>query len=277
MRLSRNAHLSVAHSASARSSLPRPDFAQVSARLTTSPWKRPVARARGDAAGCAPTPARRTADCAANWPAPRHGRGFAAGARAGLEAFQQAFVACLQSARRGSAAGPSGTTNEHLRIMLDDEEDSRLLHNAAKLLARAQVPDDVLAAVRVGKVVALQEPNGRVRALVVGNVLRHLVGRVLAQQFGPQLQEACLPFQFGLSTSAGTEAVVCLLRAATEASPRATILSVDAVGAFDHLSRGLCCPTRANSTPRAVPTLGMTMPGTAIASSKAKATSKATL
>ena len=40
-----------------------------------------------DAAGCAPTPARRIADCAANWPAPRHGRGFAAGARAGLEAF----------------------------------------------------------------------------------------------------------------------------------------------------------------------------------------------
>ena len=150
---------------------------------------------------------------------------------------QQAFVACLQSARRGSAAGPSGATNEHLRIMLDDEEDSRLLHTAAELLARAQVPDDVLAAVRVGRVVALQKPNGRVRALVVGDVLRRLVGRVLAQQFGPQLQEACLPFQFGLSTSAGTEAVVCLLRAATEASPRATILSVDAVGAFDHVSR----------------------------------------
>ena len=124
---------------------------------------------------------------------------------------QQAFVACLQSGRHGSAAGPGGATNEHLRIMLDHEEDSRLLHNAAELRARAQVPDDVLAAVRVGRVVALQKPNGRVRALVVGDVLRRLVGRVLAQQFGPQFQEACLPFQIGLSTSAGTEAVVCLL------------------------------------------------------------------
>ena len=82
----------------------------------------------------------------------------------------------------------------------------------------AQVPDDVLAAVRVGRVVALQKPNGRVRAVVVGDVLRRLVGRVLAQQFGPQLQEECLPFQFGLSTCAGTEAVVCFLRAATEAN-----------------------------------------------------------
>ena len=150
---------------------------------------------------------------------------------------QHALVACLQSARRGSAAGPSGATNEHLRVMLDDKEDCRLLHGAAEQLARAEVPATVLAAMRVGRIVALHKPNGRVRALVVGDVLRRLVGRVLAQQFAPQLQDACLPFQFGLSTSAGAEAVTRLLRAATEAAPRATILSVDAVGAFDHVAR----------------------------------------
>ena len=62
----------------------------------------------------------------------------------------------------------------------------------------------------------------RVRALAVGDVLRRLVGRVLAQHFAPHFQ----PHQYGLST------------AATEACPRATVLSVDAVGAFDHVSRG---------------------------------------
>ena len=85
--------------------------------------------------------------------------------------------------------------------------------------------------------VALRKPNGRVRAYVVGDVFRRLVGRVLAQHFAPHLQEACLPFQYGLSTRSGTEAVSRLLRAAAEADPRATILSVDAVGAFDHVSR----------------------------------------
>ena len=64
-----------------------------------------------------------------------------------------------------------------------------------------------------------------------------LIGRVLAQHFAPHLQEACLPHQFGLSTCAGTEAVSRLLRAATETSPRATVLSVDAVGAVD-VARG---------------------------------------
>ena len=83
-----------------------------------------------------------------------------------------------------------------------------------------------------------QKPNGRVRALVVGDAFRRLVGRVLASHFVPQFQEACVPHQYGLSTRTGTEAVSRLLRAATEACPRATILSVDAVGAFDHVSRG---------------------------------------
>ena len=76
--------------------------------------------------------------------------------------------------------------------MLDDEEDSRLLHNAAELLARAQVPDNVLAVVRVGRVVALQKPNGRVR-------LRRLVGRVLAQQFGLNSKRRACPSNSALA------------------------------------------------------------------------------
>jgi len=79
----------------------------------------------------------------------------------------QAFDHCVRSARRGSAAGPSGGKNEHVRILLDDEEDSRLLHAAALRLAQAQVPVDILDGLRVGRLAALHKPNSRVRALVV--------------------------------------------------------------------------------------------------------------
>ncbi|CAE7683973.1 unnamed protein product [Symbiodinium sp. CCMP2592] len=90
-----------------------------------------------------------------------------------------AFVACLRSARRGAAAGPSGATNEHLRILLDDEGDTQFLHRAACRLARADLPPPVLAAVRVGRLTALQKPNGRgVRAFVIGDVLRRLAETV---------------------------------------------------------------------------------------------------
>jgi len=47
-----------------------------------------------------------------------------------------------------------------------------------------------------------------------------------------------MPHQCGLSTRTGTEAVSRLLRAATEACPHTAIVSVDALGAFDHVSRG---------------------------------------
>ena len=177
-------------------------------------------------------------------------------------------------------------TNEHLRILLDDEEDSRLLHGAALRLAQADVPSVILDGLRVGRLVALRKPNGRVRALVVGDVLRRLLGRALAQHFAPHFQSACLPHQFGLSTRVGTEAVNRLLRAATEANPRATVLSVDAVGAFvargamlDALLPTLSSPSSpmpGSFTPAPAPTRGTMRRGPPTTSTKVKGASKVT-
>ena len=112
---------------------------------------------------------------------------------------------------------------------IDDPSDCALLHRAAERLANADVPEQVLQALRLGRVVALRKPNGRVRALVVGDVFRRLVARALAQHFAGAFQEACLPYQFGLSTRAGTEGLYKLLHTATELDPRATVLSIDLV------------------------------------------------
>ena len=129
------------------------------------------------------------------------------------------LLANLRTARRGSAAGPSGMTNEHLRLMLDDPCDLGLLHQVALRFANAAVPAPVLAAARLGRIVALRKPTGRLRALVVGDVFRRLVARALAQHFAAALQDACMPYQFGLSTRAGTEALYKLLQVATECKP----------------------------------------------------------
>ena len=71
---------------------------------------------------------------------------------------------------------------------------------------------------------------------VVGDVLQCLVGRVMAQTLSAQLQQACLPLKFGICTRTGTEALARVVRIATEDDPCTTVLSVDAAGAFDHLS-----------------------------------------
>ncbi|CAE7224957.1 unnamed protein product [Symbiodinium sp. CCMP2592] len=75
----------------------------------------------------------------------------------------QAFLDSLRSARRSFAAGPSGATNEHIRVLLDDEVDARLLHGAALRLAKAEVPLAVVDGdgMRVARIVALRKLNGR--------------------------------------------------------------------------------------------------------------------
>ena len=46
----------------------------------------------------------------------------------------------IRSARRGAAAGPSGMTADHLRVILESAPDTSSFSRAAQDLARAQVP-----------------------------------------------------------------------------------------------------------------------------------------
>ena len=101
---------------------------------------------------------------------------------------------------------------------------------AASKLARAEVPEAIVPAIRFGCMVALTKPSGGVRALVMGDERASWLARTLAQQLHEEFQSACAPFQYALSTKAGAEALVRAIRASTESDPRTTVLSVDGVG-----------------------------------------------
>eukprot|EP00973_Karenia_brevis_P036587 5043834-Karenia_brevis.AAC.1 len=81
---------------------------------------------------------------------------------------------------------------------------------------------------------ALQKKDGGVRGIATGSAFRRLVARTLARQFLPAIEAACSPFQFALSTRAGTDCVGHAIRVLTDHDPRATVLSIDGVGAYDH-------------------------------------------
>ena len=91
----------------------------------------------------------------------------------------------LRSAKKGSAGGPSGIIVEHLRPLLESGFCTALLGEVATQFARGQVPEEVLSAVRLGKMTAVQKPDGGVRGIVVGDVFRRLA---LAKQFAKQAQ-----------------------------------------------------------------------------------------
>ena len=131
--------------------------------------------------------------------------------------------------------GPSGMTAYHLRPLLESEHDTMRFWRFAQDLARACAPDEVVNAIRLGRLTALQKPNGVVRGIVVGDIIR-LVARTIAQQLSSTVEQATAPFQCALSTKAGGECIAHALQALISILPRTTVLSVDGVGAFDLIS-----------------------------------------
>ena len=105
------------------------------------------------------------------------------------------------------------------------------------------------------------------------------------KQFSSHFEEECAPFQYALSTRAGTDCVGHLLRAATDASPTATVLSVDGIGAFDHVLSEVGHVEQVGGdgggegvapTVNLPPTVGMTIPAKGGQSPKLKAGSRVT-
>ena len=141
----------------------------------------------------------------------------------GFELDEARFGRNLRTARKGAATGPSGMTSEHLRPLLSSHPALHWFFRLGEHLVTARVPNPVIEAVRMRK------PAGGVRGIVVGDMIRRLVARTVAQQVGSNVEKATAPYQYALSTRAGCECV---------ANPNTRQLCpVDGVSAYDTISR----------------------------------------
>ncbi|CAK9081723.1 132 kDa protein [Durusdinium trenchii] len=165
----------------------------------------------------------------------------------------QLFLTNLARAKKGAAPGPSGLTAEIAKLLLDDAAASHSFQQVCHRLATADIPATIAAAIGLGRMVAIRKASGGVRGLVVGDFLRRLVARSLAQHYATDFEAACHPHQYALSTRAGTEALFHTLQLTTETDHLQTVLSVDGIGAYDHVSRTAMLRGLANSanTPHA--------------------------
>ena len=90
---------------------------------------------------------------------------------------------------------------EHVRPLLDNEVDSNRFFEVSQAFAHAKIPDEIVSALRVVQLTALQKPNGGVRG--VGDVIRRLVAKTMSQQLMAKVENASKPSQYALSTRAG--------------------------------------------------------------------------
>ena len=133
------------------------------------------------------------------------------------------FARNLRSAKRGAAGGPSGMTVEHLQPLLDHPRDLQRFFRACEQLARAQIPLAIQACIRLGRLTALQKPNGGVRGIVSGDIVRRLVALTMSQQLTDSVQRATAAYQYAMSTKSGCECIAHALQGLTELDPRATV------------------------------------------------------
>ena len=117
-------------------------------------------------------------------------------------------------------------TSGHLRPLLDHVRDSHLLILLADQLAKAKTPASVNDAIQLGRLTALQKPSGGVRGIVAGDIMRRLVARTMSHQLSKAVESATAPFQYAMTTRAGTECIAHALQALTESNPQYTIMTV---------------------------------------------------
>ncbi|MEC7231521.1 MAG: hypothetical protein VXW31_01135, partial [Planctomycetota bacterium] len=154
-----------------------------------------------------------------------------------LELNRTHLQQALRTARRGTAPGLSGTRAEHLKVLLEDNELLGLFGDAAEVLARAEAPRPVARALAKGRLTALRKPTGKIRGIVTGATVRRIVAKTLAMQYADAIEKTTAPYQLALRTRAGTDALAFALRTATDKDPDAVILSLDGIGAYDHIRR----------------------------------------
>ena len=136
----------------------------------------------------------------------------------------------VRSGRKGAAGGPSGMTHDHLRPLLESPKDLHLLYTVCDLFAKGQMPGEVVQAIKLGRMTALQKDGGGVRGIVAGEVIRRVTAKTIAQQLAPVVKAATVPFQYALSTRSGCECIAHAFQAVTELDP-------DGISAFDSITR----------------------------------------
>ena len=85
--------------------------------------------------------------------------------------------------------------SDHFFPVLEIERDSEKLVEVASLLAAGKVPDEIIEALRSGRLTALSKPDGGVGGegrILIGDFLR-VVARTIAKQIAKQVAVATVP------------------------------------------------------------------------------------
>ena len=149
---------------------------------------------------------------------------------------QDMFLHSVRTARKGAAPGPSGMTADHLRPLVEHSGAARALNHGASLMAQARIPEEIMShTLRTDDCVA--EAGRWCARHRCGGRFQKGSGQNDCSAIRAKVEVATTPHQCALRTKAGCETVAHILQVLTDLDPKATVVSVDGIGAYDLNSR----------------------------------------
>ena len=150
------------------------------------------------------------------------------------------LVACARKLLASRAApGPNGSRFEHWGAVTQDEDSWEAAAQVVVMFTLGECSRDCLEANLGARIFALRKPNGKLRPIACGSVLRRLAARTLCMHNTEDIRQACGEHQFAVGRHAGCELVHKTISALTCASPQDVVLKFDCSNAFNTMPRQL--------------------------------------
>jgi hypothetical protein len=161
----------------------------------------------------------------------------------------KSFHEALKSFKRGSAAGWSGLSSDHLLEAIScpnpaiGEFTLGALTRFGKLFIAGTPPEDILPFVFGAKLIGIQKKDGGIRPIAIGEVLRRWAAKAVCKSSRPLWEAFFSPFQFGMGVRYSTEIIAeCVKQSRKRITVRSdaddfVLVKVDLANAFNACSR----------------------------------------
>jgi len=133
--------------------------------------------------------------------------------------------------------GPNGSRFEHWGTVASDNVAWDAAAEVVVMFLLGECPQEALVANMGARLIALRKPNGKIRPVACGAVLRRLATRTVCAVFREDIRKACGEHQFAVGRRAGCEQVHKTITALTSARGDYAVLAFDATNAFNTMPR----------------------------------------
>jgi hypothetical protein len=159
----------------------------------------------------------------------------------------------LQSFPGGSSGGPDGLRPQHLKDLLNTDDNSALLEaitSFINVILSGGTPDCLRPSLFGASLIALNKKNGGIRPIAVGFVWRRLAAKTCCSHVSARASLILSPRQLGFGVSGGAEAAAHATRLyLNDMTPDKVLIKVDFSNAFNTIRRDTILEAVANHFP----------------------------